>query len=273
MVQVTLIAAACLAVAVASKEKDPVSAASRAASLIQMGQGADASSSVNTDVSKRKWTSSESPGAVQKNTNTQSKQHAEVKATQAVKTGNMKEMKLQAAHSSQVNSSLIEKAHIQYTVVDDIKKYTEAETKHSVNASNKKESKLQASHVSHGKSSHEIEMPLREGVPVKSKVALAVISGLGLGCCGIDRCYMGATCLGITKGLTAGGLGIWALIDFIIVLVNMLQKSDSIDAFGFNAKFEPKSELDTAFWITVVLLVLKLLGGAVGPKASSTKGS
>merc|ERR1719221_1451790 len=45
----------------------------------------------------------------------------------------------------------------------------------------------------------EIEVPTETP---KSKVAVAVISSLGLGFFGVDRCYMGMTCLGIFKGLT-----------------------------------------------------------------------
>eukprot|EP00931_Biecheleriopsis_adriatica_P097052 TRINITY_DN70818_c0_g1_i1.p1 TRINITY_DN70818_c0_g1~~TRINITY_DN70818_c0_g1_i1.p1 ORF type:complete len:201 (+),score=32.96 TRINITY_DN70818_c0_g1_i1:55-657(+) len=116
----------------------------------------------------------------------------------------------------------------------------------------------------------EIEMPMvQEAQRVKSKVALAIISGFGLGACGIDRCYMGSTCLGITKGLTLGGLGIWAFVDFIVILINMLQKKDSINSLGFQAKFEPESEVDTAFWITVVLLMVKLFAGSCKAKASA----
>eukprot|EP00427_Karlodinium_veneficum_P022051 CAMPEP_0169102348 /NCGR_PEP_ID=MMETSP1015-20121227/22117_1 /TAXON_ID=342587 /ORGANISM="Karlodinium micrum, Strain CCMP2283" /LENGTH=168 /DNA_ID=CAMNT_0009163439 /DNA_START=80 /DNA_END=583 /DNA_ORIENTATION=+ len=46
-------------------------------------------------------------------------------------------------------------------------------------------------------------------IPVKNKVILAIIEMLFLGFCGIDRCYMGQTCIGIIKGITLGGLGIW----------------------------------------------------------------
>lgn len=153
-----------------------------------------------------------------------------------------------------------------------IQQHTEAKKTQVDMASTMKQIKLQASGTSNEKSGHEIEMPLgQEPQLVKSKVALAVISGFGLGCCGIDRCYMGATCLGITKGLTLGGLGIWAFVDFLVILINMLQKADSINALGFQATFEPESEIKTAFWITVILLMFKLLGGACTPKSGASK--
>ena len=54
----------------------------------------------------------------------------------------------------------------------------------------------------------------------------AVLLSFFLGGLGVDRFYLGYTGLGIVKLLTAGGLGIWALIDFIRVLMNKIPAAD-----------------------------------------------
>ncbi len=52
---------------------------------------------------------------------------------------------------------------------------------------------------------------------------VAVLLSFFLGGLGIDRFYLGYIVLGIIKLLTIGGLGIWALIDFILILVRALK--------------------------------------------------
>lgn len=47
---------------------------------------------------------------------------------------------------------------------------------------------------------------------------IALILGLFLGAYGIDRFYIGDTGMGIGKLLTCGGLGIWAIIDWFMIM-------------------------------------------------------
>lgn len=94
--------------------------------------------------------------------------------------------------------------------------------------------------------------------PSKSKVALSIIWFFNLGLCGIDRCYMDQWLLGTLKCLTGGGFMIWFFIDWLVIIINMLQKAPTIDTMAFRATF-PKDELDTAFYIAIIGLALQAL--------------
>jgi len=102
----------------------------------------------------------------------------------------------------------------------------------------------------------------------KSKLILVIIEVVGLGICGVDRCYLGQYFAGIVKGLTLGGFFGWAMIDYMIVLVNSLEKADTIDVLGLNATFvngtaasdEELKEFDTCFWIMLISYVCIFVG-------------
>ena len=65
------------------------------------------------------------------------------------------------------------------------------------------------------------------GYEQMSLTFVALIS-IFVGALGIDRCLLAGcsggcpTCLGVLKGLTCGGCGIWALVDIILIMVGHL---------------------------------------------------
>lgn len=60
---------------------------------------------------------------------------------------------------------------------------------------------------------------------MKSKTTALILSIL-LGELGVDRFYLGYVGLGILKLLTAGGFGIWWLIDLILIATGKMTAKD-----------------------------------------------
>ena len=69
------------------------------------------------------------------------------------------------------------------------------------------------------------DMGRKEIMTMKSKTTAIILSIL-LGELGVDRFYLGYTGLGILKLITAGGFGIWWLIDLILIITGKLTAKD-----------------------------------------------
>jgi len=96
--------------------------------------------------------------------------------------------------------------------------------------------------------------------PPKSFLVTWLLS-LFLGTLGIDRFYLGKVGTGILKLITAGGLGLWSLIDLILVLANVQRDKSGRRLEGY------EQAKTVAIVVTVVVWVFGLgLGGfsAVG---------
>ena len=64
-----------------------------------------------------------------------------------------------------------------------------------------------------------------EGVSSKSRLAVTLFAFF-LGTLGIHRFYLGKIGTGIAMLLTAGGLGIWALVDFIMAVAGVMKDKE-----------------------------------------------
>jgi hypothetical protein len=66
------------------------------------------------------------------------------------------------------------------------------------------------------------------GVVSEKSWLVALLLAVFVGALGIDRFYVGHIGLGILKLITCGGLGIWALIDIILIAVDRIRDKDGL---------------------------------------------
>ncbi len=81
--------------------------------------------------------------------------------------------------------------------------------------------------VSIAKTAKKVAKEAKEANPSKGKSQLiALILAIALGGLGIHRFYLGYTGIGVAQLLTAGGCGVWAIIDIVRIITGDLQPKD-----------------------------------------------
>ena len=88
----------------------------------------------------------------------------------------------------------------------------------------------------------------------KSYVVAAVLSFF-FGSLGVDRFYLGKVGTGILKLLTFGGLGIWKLVDLILVVFGKLRAKDGLPLGGYA---QHGKAVKIIFGILIVLQILAI---------------
>ena len=90
------------------------------------------------------------------------------------------------------------------------------------------------------------------GVSNKSFLVTWLLSLL-LGVLGVDRFYLGKVGTGLLKLVTFGGLGIWALIDLILVLTNKTRDKQGLPLEGYD------KHKKVALIVTGVVILLSII--------------
>ncbi|GAB3558785.1 hypothetical protein GCM10027405_05490 [Arthrobacter alkaliphilus] len=88
-----------------------------------------------------------------------------------------------------------------------------------------------------------------------------------LGGLGIDRFYLGKVGTGILKLVTFGGLGVWALVDLILVLTNKTRDKRGLPLDGY------EKHKKVALIVTGVLILLGIVVNSARASASNTVAS
>ncbi|SDL78799.1 TM2 domain-containing protein [Arthrobacter sp. ov407] len=89
-----------------------------------------------------------------------------------------------------------------------------------------------------------------------------------VGVLGVDRFYLGKIGTGILKLVTFGGLGIWALIDLILVLANKTRDKQGLPLEGYD-KHKKIALIVTAAFLLVSIIINASRAGAASTSATA----
>lgn len=109
--------------------------------------------------------------------------------------------------------------------------------------------------------------PQKDAFPAEESGKSFVVTWLlswFLGGLGVDRFYLGKVGTGIAKLLTLGGLGVWAIIDIILVLTGAQRDKNGRRLAGYDKNKK------VVWIITLAIVVLGMLIGALTPKGSTS---
>lgn len=94
---------------------------------------------------------------------------------------------------------------------------------------------------------------------IKDKVVLIILSYI-LGIFGVDRMYLGCWISGFFKLITFGGLGIWYLVDLLLIIINAYSRSNSsVLCSGYSWNPATLDIAQTIATIIIFLFVLKII--------------